>query len=98
MYTVFYNNGQETLDLHVDDVIDQEAQFIEVVPNIDWIQADGHELDAIQEMFSNRNSIGDPITYTIPMDRTGCVVRWAGDIARTIHLNLINCTKGFAHV
>lgn len=49
---------------------------------LDFIQADGDELDAILYTFLSDGG------YTIPVPRDNRVVRWYGDIAKTIYFNL----------
>lgn len=49
---------------------------------IEFIQADGHELELIQNTFRINGR------YTIPMTNKK-IVKWHGDIARTIIANLV---------
>lgn len=82
MYVTFYENGCEK-EYHIEDPIDHDRE-LRYISGIEWIQADGHELEAIQQKYLYGNG-----GYTIPMPR-GQVSRWYGDIARSIHLNLIS--------
>lgn len=82
MYVVFYKEGTEK-EYHIQDVFDQDRE-LRNISQIEWIQADGHELDAIQQKYLYGNG-----GYSIPMPR-GQVSRWYGDIARSIHINLIS--------
>lgn len=70
-------------DYHIGDRLDLERED-DKIPSIEYVQADGHELSLIVEMF------GD----TIPMPRGPMVIRWYGDIAKTIHFALIT-HRGF---
>ena len=56
------------------------------VCRITQLQADGHELERIKEMFVV-HLLDAGNTYTIPMPNTQ-VCRWYGDFARTIYLSL----------
>lgn len=87
MYIATYTNDTNKT-FHVGDKIKNEEDEICRLFDVKWIQADGHELEAIRDMFSYAHG------HTIPMPH-GQVGRWYGDIARTIHLNLISY-KGFA--
>lgn len=63
---------------------------------IDFIQADCDELDEIATKFTQGGiaRVSDseeticPPTYSIPMPNGKRVVRWYGDIAKTIYFNL----------
>ena len=48
------------------------------------IQADGHELEYVGRMFADNE--GKDISIPYPLEKR--IVRWYGDIARTILLNL----------
>lgn len=50
--------------------------------NIEIIQADGHELNHIQNQYANTGA------YNIPMPSNTQVIAWYGDIAKTIIRNL----------
>jgi hypothetical protein len=54
---------------------------------IDFIQADGDELDHILFQFLN-GSNPFSMNFTIPVPKDREVVRWYGDIAKTIYYNL----------
>ena len=72
MLAVVYNHYEEIV-WHVNE------GKIHYINNIEYIQADGHELDHIRKMF-------DP---QIPMPR-GPVVKFYGDLAKTIAANIAN--------
>lgn len=72
MYYAHISEG-DWRDYHVGDKIDHEWED-DRIPMIEYVQADGHELEAIHKMFQG----------TIPFPRCR-VVRWYGDLARTIH-------------
>lgn len=61
-----------------------------LVINLEYIQADGNELEHIQEQYAKKLWIGNnPETiYSIPMPNNQRVIRWYGDIAKTILSNL----------
>lgn len=90
MYYVEFNDGRE-ITLHVGDggkddrLIDRLRDDI---GNIKMIQADGHELEAIQRKF-----IGPLGICTVPMSNDQ-VCQWWGDIAKTIHANMLSY-RGF---
>ena len=86
MYVVYFV-GEHSKTYHLSDELDHHNEFLKVLPHLEFIQVDGHELKAIQNLFQNNGS------YSIPMPNTP-VVTWYGDIAKTIHLNLIN-SPGF---
>lgn len=91
MYYVEYEDGRQNT-LHVGDGGNRKDPLIdnlrEAIDQIKMIQADGHELEAIQRKFTGPLGIS-----TIPMpDNRVC--QWWGDIARTIHANMISY-KGF---
>lgn len=89
MYCIFYKSGIVE-DLHVGDGAKVENwmdKHLAKLELIEWIQADEHELEAILRTF---NVNGKP-TIPVPNHR---VCLWYGDIARTIHLNLIS-RRGF---
>lgn len=54
---------------------------------IDYIQADGDELEAIRRHFSYSPKDGSGLVCSIPFCGNR-VVRWYGDIAKTIYFNL----------
>jgi hypothetical protein len=88
MYCAFLSDGRECV-YHIGDRIRPEHHVREleiITPTILWIQADGHELEAIQRLFILSGG-----QYSIPMPKTS-VARWYGDIARTIHINMIDHT------
>lgn len=72
-------------DYHVGDKVNHEWED-DRIPRIEFVQADGHELEAVIKMFQG----------TIPMPRTR-VVRWYGDLARTIHYAMLT-SDGFGVV
>jgi hypothetical protein len=54
--------------------------------DIEFIQADGDELDYVVRLFTPiRDGVSRPCTIPVPRQR---VVRWYGDIARTIYANI----------
>lgn len=62
---------------------------------IDFIQADGHELDVIVSSFLAEANVGNETVGdawlkfpTIPVPEKRLVVRWYGDLAKTIYFNL----------
>ncbi|MFA5403946.1 MAG: hypothetical protein WC358_03325 [Ignavibacteria bacterium] len=70
-------------EYHIGDVLDLGWED-SLIRDIEFIQADGHELNAIVKMFQG----------TIPIPQGLRVVRWYGDIARTIHYAMIS-SRGF---
>ncbi len=64
------------------------------IENVEMLQADGHELQHIIDQYGYKTQakygIGDTVTfcYSIPMPKNVQVVRWYGDIAKTIIANL----------
>jgi hypothetical protein len=70
-------------DYHVGDRIDFEVEERRI-PEIEYIQADGHELNAIVKVFQG----------TIPLPVGPRVIRWYGDLARTIHYAMLT-SRGF---
>lgn len=71
---VIYEDDTE-IEWHMGKVIPSGFQ------NVKMVQADGHELDYIQKQYSMNNN------YSIPMPNQR-VVRWCGDIAKTIIANM----------
>ena len=81
MYYCENENGRE-LSAHVGDRMSSELECME--PRM--IQADGHELQAIMDMFGT----------TIPYPKGPRVVRWYGDFAKSIHYAMChNTMDGF---
>lgn len=84
-------SGDGGRELHIGDGAKDDRfidRLLEELPQVESIQADGHELEAIRKMFTGPLGIS-----TIPFpDMRVC--RWWGDIARTIHANMISY-KGF---
>lgn len=65
--------------------------FNQLLDDVEFLQADGHELQEIQKIFSKDVSNGFPYSstavYSIPMSHKP-VQRWYGDIAKTILFSL----------
>lgn len=82
LYIIFQSGTHRTWN------IGQEIPLkIEEVEAISYIQADGHELEIISQLFcTNPKAHPKDKKYTIPMPNKG-IVKWFGDIARTIILN-----------
>lgn len=76
LYIVF-DDGKETT-WH----IGQAGFNAKTICGVEYIQADGHELQHITDMFC----IGG--NYSIPMPKKGRVIQWFGDIAKTILANI----------
>lgn len=85
MLTIVTKNGE--YNWHIGDKA--KPVSLNKLSEVELIQADGHELDRIRDIFSKRHIIGDAVTktYTIPMPIKDVVV-WYGDIARTIIANI----------
>ena len=60
-----------------------------ILNDVYMLQADGDELEHIKRQYKNHTG-PDCVqpTYTIPMDPNKKIMKWHGDIARTILLNL----------
>ncbi len=90
MYYVVYASGATT-ELHVCDGSSDGSTLIEnlrsKIHQVVEIQADGHELEAIQRKFT----INGHCTVPMPSNR---VCNWYGDLAKTIHAGLLS-HKGF---
>ena len=81
--TEYFENGSETpvIIWHVGTPFQNELAKFTSAKSVLELQADGDELEHIKRLFS----LGG--TYSIPMPQKR-VVRWYGDIARTIIGNL----------
>lgn len=82
MYYAYVPDG-DSHEYHVGDEINYERED-ELIPYIEHIQADGHELAVIVKMFQD----------SIPLPRYCGVIRWYGDLARTIHFAMLT-SRGF---
>lgn len=64
----------------------------DIINNIDYIQADGQELEQIIKIFTYRSFKGISNDYSnclaIPIPNNQRVVIWYGDLAKTIVANL----------
>lgn len=83
MYYAHIANADWDREYHVGDKVDYNWEE-DRISMIEHIQADGHELNAIVRMFQG----------TIPLPIGGRVVRWYGDLARTIHYAMLT-SRGF---
>lgn len=88
MYYVEYEDDMEDT-LHVGDGQHRRdclrmSKLKDRIHRVKMIQADGHELEAIQKKFTGPLGI-----CTVPMpDNQVC--QWWGDMAKTIHANLLS--------
>lgn len=78
MYYAHISDG-DWKDYHVGDKVDLEWED-DRIPKIEYVQADGHELEAIVKLFQE----------SIPLPRRSRVIRWYGDLARTIHFAMLS--------
>lgn len=76
MYYVVDKN-QDERTYHLGDKMSSKDQYSMAI-DVVYVQADGHELDRIKELFNG----------TLPCT-TGRVVRWGGALAQTVHLAMI---------
>lgn len=82
MYYAHISDG-DWKDYHVGDKVDLEWED-DRIPKIEYVQADGHELAVIVKMFQD----------SIPLPRYYGVIRWYGDLARTVHFAMLT-SRGF---
>ena len=59
-----------------------------LIYSVSHIQADGDELEHIKYVFTMKDKNQFKSGYSVPMPREERVVRWYGDIAKTILANL----------
>ena len=87
---------QKLMEKH-DNLGEREVNRVQanILDKVFMLQADGHELQYIMEQYvslpghdSNGHSRQYGYALSIPSPRGKRIVRWAGDIARTILLNL----------
>lgn len=60
----------------------------ELIPKIEYLQADGDELEHIKNQYKSAGSMQFEYIYSIPMPMNRIVVRWYGCTAQTIVANL----------
>lgn len=77
-------NGKQEKAFHVPFTKFEEN----IINSATMIQADGDELDHIQYRFTTTDAKQYKTGYSIPMPLGGRVVKWYGDIAKTILANL----------
>lgn len=82
---IVYEGGETTW--HVGQKADFSAKFIN---NVTHIQADGDELQYLYKQygFDVSPTLNPKPVYSIPMPTNQRVIRWFGDIAKTILANL----------
>ena len=86
LYIISYSNGDIVRHIPFDHLSFDPR----VIDDVKYIQADGHELEAIKKVFEHCavGTVPHAIMYSIPMPYDRRVVQWWGDIAKTILSNL----------
>jgi hypothetical protein len=77
--SLYIVTSKEEICCHIGEIIPARNPY-----DVLELQADCDELIAIRNLFASDR------TFTIPMPQCNRVVRWFGDIARTIYANLPN--------